>query len=283
MTETTPPYRYVDGDSFCLSARLLPDLNTGGVTDTLSITIEGSDEPQSVHVPAGDVSAVAAGIVAAAGQQPAATVPAPAPTDRALRHERYATAMDAVTTGHVPDLLDAILAVADAEQAELRRERDLAVAHDRQPYPTAWAYEQACKALRRKTAAIERLLAFAASLDDIARKTAGPDAVHPVAAHLRDQLVTLTDEDEQADAQPEFTEARTAFMQIGRTPSLEGLRAELHIEGHAPLVGRYCGAAMGRMHDVPGHEHLLAVDPRLIFEYAEQPAAARQAHEGPTS
>ncbi len=28
----------------------------------------------------------------------------------------------------------------------LTRERDLAVAHDRQPYPTAWAYEQACRA-----------------------------------------------------------------------------------------------------------------------------------------
>ena len=27
----------------------------------------------------------------------------------------------------------------------LSRERDLAVAHDRQPYPTAWAYEQACR------------------------------------------------------------------------------------------------------------------------------------------
>jgi hypothetical protein len=29
----------------------------------------------------------------------------------------------------------------------LREERDLAIAHDRQPYPTVWAYEQACKAL----------------------------------------------------------------------------------------------------------------------------------------
>ncbi|MEU9558014.1 hypothetical protein [Streptomyces fumanus] len=72
---------------------------------------------------------------------------------------------------------------------------------------------------------------------------------------------------------PTLTEARAAFMQIGRTPSLEGLRAELRIEGQEPLIGRYCGASMGRLHDVPGHEHLLAVDPRLIFEYADQPAA----------
>jgi hypothetical protein len=32
---------------------------------------------------------------------------------------------------------------------ELEEERDLAIAHDRQPYPTAWAYEQACEALER--------------------------------------------------------------------------------------------------------------------------------------
>jgi hypothetical protein len=33
--------------------------------------------------------------------------------------------------------------------AILERERDLAIAHDTQPYPTAWAYEQACKALEK--------------------------------------------------------------------------------------------------------------------------------------
>ena len=49
---------------------------------------------------------------------------------------------------------------ADAEQAELRRERDLAIAHDRQPYPTAWAYEQACKALRRKTDVLDQVRAM---------------------------------------------------------------------------------------------------------------------------
>ena len=55
------------------------------------------------------------------------------------------------------DIADTAIRLADAEQAELRRERDLAIAHDRQPYPTAWAYEQACKALRRKEAVIERV------------------------------------------------------------------------------------------------------------------------------
>jgi hypothetical protein len=93
-------------------------------------------------------------------------------------------------------------------------------------------------------------------------------------------LRRMADETPQSVAETEFTEARAAFMQIGRTPSLEGLRAELRIEGWPPIVGRYCGASMGRMHDVPGHEHLLAVDPRLIFEYAdEQPAAVAQPDE----
>lgn len=39
------------------------------------------------------------------------------------------------------------LAAAQARLAEAERERDLAIAHDRQPYPTADAYERACSAL----------------------------------------------------------------------------------------------------------------------------------------
>lgn len=91
--------------------------------------------------------------------------------DQAARRDRYAAAMarrdgDTWPTEYLGDehdyrrRADAVMAVADAEQAELRRERDLAVAHDRQPYPTAWAYEQACDALRRKTEAIERVRAL---------------------------------------------------------------------------------------------------------------------------
>ena len=37
-----------------------------------------------------------------------------------------------------------------ARVVELRTERDLAIAHDRQPYPTAEAYERACAALEEK-------------------------------------------------------------------------------------------------------------------------------------
>lgn len=35
------------------------------------------------------------------------------------------------------------------EVERLTLERDLAIAHDRQPYPTAWAYEQACKTIHQ--------------------------------------------------------------------------------------------------------------------------------------
>lgn len=49
--------------------------------------------------------------------------------------------------GHIGDL--------KRELAEVREERDLAVAHDRQPYPTAWAHEQALKALETQRARAE--------------------------------------------------------------------------------------------------------------------------------
>jgi len=55
----------------------------------------------------------------------------------------------------------------DKRIVELEAERDLAVAHDRQPYPTQWAYDQACKAIekhrsRAESAEAERDAAVAA-------------------------------------------------------------------------------------------------------------------------
>jgi hypothetical protein len=43
-----------------------------------------------------------------------------------------------------------LLAAHGAEMARLREERDQAIAHDRQPYPTQWAYDQACAALGKQ-------------------------------------------------------------------------------------------------------------------------------------
>jgi hypothetical protein len=45
----------------------------------------------------------------------------------------------------------------EAMVARLTTERDLAIAHDTQPYPTAWAYEQACAALHAAKAELARL------------------------------------------------------------------------------------------------------------------------------
>lgn len=48
--------------------------------------------------------------------------------------------------GDLAIALDTVADNAARHLAALELERDLAVAHDRQPYPTAWAYEQVCAA-----------------------------------------------------------------------------------------------------------------------------------------
>lgn len=64
------PFRYIDADGFCLSARLLP-----GIPDTLSISVEGDADPQSAHIPAADVDQLVAGIYTAAGRTPPRLAP----------------------------------------------------------------------------------------------------------------------------------------------------------------------------------------------------------------
>ncbi|MFD4738673.1 hypothetical protein ACFWNQ_15070 [Streptomyces virginiae] len=78
-------------------------------------------------------------------------------------------------------------------------------------------------------------------------------------ARLRDRVAEL----EAAAAEPlPDTEGGVAFRQIGRTPSLQGLRTELRIEGFPPLVGRYSGAGMRRLDD---RRELLLIEPALVF------------------
>ena len=54
---------------------------------------------------------------------------------------------------HIMDCID----LREAEIAQITRERDLAIAHDRQLYPTAHAYEQVCKALEMAKARLAAL------------------------------------------------------------------------------------------------------------------------------
>ena len=58
---------------------------------------------------------------------------------------------------HENALLRADNARLTAELEQARRERDLAIAHDTQPYPTAHAYETVCAALNRRTAELDAL------------------------------------------------------------------------------------------------------------------------------
>jgi hypothetical protein len=57
-----------------------------------------------------------------------------------------------------------------AERDEARRERDLAIAHDTQPYPTAWAYEQACRVMREREAERDALQARLDTVDEMFRE-----------------------------------------------------------------------------------------------------------------
>ncbi|MGQ4353214.1 hypothetical protein [Streptomyces drozdowiczii] len=97
MTDQPAPFRYFDADEFCLSAHLL---TTGAPLDTVSITVEGDSDPQSAHVPIGDLARVLAGIAEAAGVDPAVAPTAPLAADEpADRRARYAAAM-ALRDGH---------------------------------------------------------------------------------------------------------------------------------------------------------------------------------------
>jgi hypothetical protein len=61
---------------------------------------------------------------------------------------------------------DVVLAVRDKEMAALREERDQVIAHDRQPYPTQWAYDQACAALETQRQRAEQAEAILRELID---------------------------------------------------------------------------------------------------------------------
>lgn len=69
----------------------------------------------------------------------------------------------------------------DEEVKALREERDRAIAHDTQPYPTAWAYEQACKALVSSDAEIAALRARVAEAEGRAAKWVTPEEFHDYA------------------------------------------------------------------------------------------------------
>ncbi|MFC6080990.1 hypothetical protein [Sphaerisporangium aureirubrum] len=107
------------------------------------------------------------------GIDPATCLNAP-PAERAEESDdefraRLATALSHSfgPTRGMADHLDAVLAVVRPELDRLREERDQAIAHDRQPYPTQWAYDQACAALWRHRGRADRAQAVCDLLSDI--------------------------------------------------------------------------------------------------------------------
>ncbi|WP_460071116.1 hypothetical protein [Streptomyces sp. YKOK-I1] len=69
----------------------------------------------------------------------------------------------------------------------------------------------------RDQAAIDRVLEFAASLDDVGRRLAGPDAVHPVAARIR-YLLERPVGGEQPDTRPPLHSEISWVLQVQYKP-----------------------------------------------------------------
>ncbi len=66
---------------------------------------------------------------------------------------------DLASSGPAGEIASNVLESLKAKDVLIRKlesERDLAIAHDTQPYPTAWAYEQTCKALHAQRERAEK-------------------------------------------------------------------------------------------------------------------------------
>lgn len=66
------------------------------------------------------------------------------------------------------DRLEADLKSRNAELSKLKEQLALAIAHDRQPYPTAEAYERVCEALREKEKQLDAVQKAADALAEAA-------------------------------------------------------------------------------------------------------------------
>jgi Domain of unknown function (DUF397) len=106
-----------------------------------------------------------------------------------------------------------------AERDRLREERDLAAAHDRQPYPTAEAYERACAALEK-----HRQRADEAEAE-----------VHRLRQRL-DEATRADDDDLWLIAADEWVRQRTELVADRDTLAARLAQAELVVEALRPVV-----------------------------------------------
>lgn len=97
----------------------------------------------------------------------------------------------------------------------LRFERDLAIAHDRQPYPTAEAYELVCKARTRLDAEIERLNRIIAKElsenDELGAEFAYVRALQIESAQLREKLDVAEAEIIRLKHSVEYWESKSGY------------------------------------------------------------------------
>lgn len=89
---------------------------------------------------------------------------------------------------HAVHLASVVEQHANGRMAELEAERDQAVAHDRQPYPTAWAYEQACAALEKHRKRADKHEATVARVEKLAHDMRGWCSPHGISVTYSDRI-----------------------------------------------------------------------------------------------
>lgn len=107
---------------------------------------------------------------------------------RAWTHQQWlddARAIFYSVHGGAADLLNGHIMALFGELHAVTEQRDLAIAHDRQPYPTAHAYEKVCATLERKRA---ELAEVTADRDRLSELLAERGALDQIGDELRDQL-----------------------------------------------------------------------------------------------
>jgi hypothetical protein len=186
--------------------------------------------------------------------------------------------------------VDVLLAARDEELDRLRAERDQAIAHDRQPYPTAWAYEQACAALEKHRERADTAEAEITRLRAGADPTPVPEAANHTPAQWLHRLLEAPAEErlevitrlEEAQARADRCflsnhEGAGAELRAARAEAeqlRERLAAQAWIQGKCPACGR--GSLFIGEGGYLTCSHLECPDPEAPTKALEETSAAEQ-------
>lgn len=92
---------------------------------------------------------------------------------------------------HAAHLASVVERHTNGRTTELEAERDQAIAHDRQPYPTAWAYEQACAALEKHRKRADKHEATIARVEKLAHDMRGWCSPHGISVTYSDRICAV--------------------------------------------------------------------------------------------